>query len=159
MHLFKLILFSLCTLILLSQYAHAESSNKVRVGDVITIILPGEESLNKTFQVNKQGRIILPEVGPLAIAGKTEKQMVAIITISLKSVMQDLSHLQVFISKRQLIINIQGYVNQPGEYIIADTDSVQLALHAAGGLRPGAQLNRLQLRRGDTITTFNYKAF
>lgn len=159
MHLFKLILFSLCTLILLSQYAYAESSNKVRVGDVITIILPGEESLNKTFQVNKQGRIILPEVGPLAIAGKTEKQMVAIITISLKSVMQDLSHLQVFISKRQLIINIQGYVNQPGEYIIADTDSVQLALHAAGGLRPGAQLNRLQLRRGDTITTFNYKAF
>lgn len=58
MHLFKLILFSLCTLILLSQYAYAESSNKVRVGDVITIILPGEESLNKTFQVNKQGRII-----------------------------------------------------------------------------------------------------
>ncbi len=79
--------------------------------------------------------------------------------MSLKTVMQDLNHLRVFISKRQLIINIQGYVNQPGEYIIADTDSVQLALYAAGGLRPGAQLNRLQLRRGDTITTFNYKSF
>ncbi|KJG56588.1 sugar ABC transporter substrate-binding protein [Photobacterium kishitanii] len=159
MRLFRLIIFSCYYLLLTGHFAYAESENTVRVGDIITIILPGEESLNTTFQVDKQGQVTLPEIGPLTVAGKTEQQMVTIITMSLKTVMQDLNHLRVFISKRQLIINIQGYVNQPGEYIIADTDSVQLALYAAGGLRPGAQLNRLQLRRGDTITTFNYKSF
>ncbi|KJG11534.1 sugar ABC transporter substrate-binding protein [Photobacterium kishitanii] len=159
MRLFRLIIFSCYYLLLTGHFAYAESENTVRVGDIITIILPGEESLNATFQVDKQGQVTLPEIGPLTVAGKTEQQMVTIITMSLKTVMQDLNHLRVFISKRQLIINIQGYVNQPGEYIIADTDSVQLALYAAGGLRPGAQLNRLQLRRGDTITTFNYKSF
>ncbi len=136
-----------------------ETNNHVRVGDVISIMLPGEDSLNKDFQVDKQGRVILPEVGPIFVAGKTEAQMISSITLSLKTILQDLTNLQVFISKRQLIINIQGYVKQPGEYTLTDGDSVQLALYAAGGLRSGAQLNRLQLRRADRVTTFNYKSF
>ncbi len=34
-----------------------------------------------------------------------------------------------------------------------------MALYAAGGLRPGAQLDRFQLRRGEKVTTFDYKKF
>ncbi len=143
----------------ISMVHSKDKNNTVRVGDVITIMLPGEDSLNKDFQVDKQGRVILPEVGPLFVAGKTEAQMVSSVTLSLKTILQDLRNLQVFISKRQLIVNIQGYVKQPGEYTLSDGDSVQLALYAAGGLRSGAQLNRLQLRRSDKVTTFNYKAF
>ena len=158
MRIFQMILFIL-TLSISPLTVANETNNNVRVGDVISIMLPGEDSLNKDFQVDKQGRVILPEVGPIFVAGKTEAQMVSNITLSLKTILQDLTNLQVFISKRQLIINIQGYVKQPGEYTLADGDSVQLALYAAGGLRSGAQLNRLQLRRADKITTFNYKAF
>ena len=161
MRIFHILLIT----ILFSSISVVQSKNTnnfgdaVRVGDVITIMLPGEESLNKEFQVDKQGRVILPEVGPIFVAGKTEAQMASSITLSLKTILQDLRNLQVFISKRQLIINIQGYVKQPGEYTLSDGDSVQLALYAAGGLRSGAQLNRLQLRRSNKVTTFNYKAF
>ena len=158
MRIFQIVLFIL-TLNTSLLAASNETNNHVRVGDVISIMLPGEDTLNKDFQVDKQGRVILPEVGPIFVAGKTEAQMVSSITLSLKTILQDLTNLQVFISKRQLIINIQGYVKQPGEYTLADGDSVQLALYAAGGLRSGAQLNRLQLRRSDKVTTFNYKAF
>lgn len=152
--LFITILFSS-----ISMVYSKDTEKTIRVGDVITIMLPGEESLNKDFQVDKQGRVILPEIGPLFVSGKTEAQMVSSVTLSLKTILQDLRNLQVFVSKRQLIINIQGYVKQPGEYTLSDGDSVQLALYAAGGLRSGAQLNRLQLRRSDKVTTFNYKAF
>lgn len=158
MRIFQIVLFIL-TLNTSLLAAANETNNHVRVGDVISIMLPGEDSLNKDFQVDKQGRVILPEVGPIFVAGKTEAQMVSSITLSLQTILQDLTNLQIFISKRQLIINIQGYVKQPGEYTLADGDSVQLALYAAGGLRSGAQLNRLQLRRADKVTTFNYKAF
>ncbi|MDD9175214.1 SLBB domain-containing protein [Aliivibrio sp. S2TY2] len=158
MRIFQIVLFILTLNTSLLAVSN-ETNNHVRVGDVISIMLPGEDTLNKDFQVDKQGRVILPEVGPIFVAGKTEAQMVSSITLSLKTILQDLTNLQVFISKRQLIINIQGYVKQPGEYTLADGDSVQLALYAAGGLRSGAQLNRLQLRRADKITTFNYKAF
>ncbi|MDD9155107.1 SLBB domain-containing protein [Aliivibrio sp. S4TY2] len=158
MRIFQIILFILTLSTSFLTVAN-EANNNVRVGDVISIMLPGEDSLNKEFQVDKQGRVILPEVGPIFVAGKTEAQMVSSITLSLKTILQDLTNLQVFVSKRQLIINIQGYVKQPGEYTLVDGDSVQLALYAAGGLRSGAQLNRLQLRRADKVTTFNYKAF
>ncbi|RYU71902.1 sugar ABC transporter substrate-binding protein [Aliivibrio finisterrensis] len=158
MRIFQIVLF-IFTLNTSLLAVSNETNNHVRVGDVISIMLPGEDTLNKDFQVDKQGRVILPEVGPIFVAGKTEAQMVSSITLSLKTILQDLTNLQVFISKRQLIINIQGYVKQPGEYTLADGDSVQLALYAAGGLRSGAQLNRLQLRRADKVTTFNYKAF
>ncbi|GAM66244.1 periplasmic protein sypC [Vibrio sp. JCM 19236] len=39
------------------------------------------------------------------------------------------------------------------------TATVQMALYAAGGLRPGAQLNKLKLRRNGMSQEFNYKAF
>ncbi|MUK41590.1 sugar ABC transporter substrate-binding protein [Aliivibrio fischeri] len=152
----------LLIIVMLSPFSISQANEKkdvVRVGDIISIMLPGEDSLNKGFQVDKQGRLILPEIGPISVVGKTEAQMVSTVTLNLKTILQDLTNLQVFISKRQLIVNIQGYVKQPGEYTLSDGDSVQLALYAAGGLRSGAQLNRLQLRRSNKVTTFNYKAF
>lgn len=152
----------LLIIVILSPLSVSQAKEKkdvVRVGDIISIMLPGEDSLNKGFQVDKQGRLILPEIGPISVVGKTEAQMVSTVTLNLKTILQDLTNLQVFISKRQLIVNIQGYVKQPGEYTLSDGDSVQLALYAAGGLRSGAQLNRLQLRRSNKVTTFNYKAF
>ncbi len=63
MRLFRLIIFSCYYLLLTGHFAYAESENTVRVGDIITIILPGEESLNTTFQVDKQGQVTLPEIG------------------------------------------------------------------------------------------------
>ncbi|MUL17162.1 SLBB domain-containing protein [Aliivibrio fischeri] len=152
----------LLIIVMLSPLSVSQAKEKkdvVRVGDIISIMLPGEDSLNKGFQVDKQGRLILPEIGPISVVGKTEAQMVSTVKLNLKTILQDLTNLQVFISKRQLIVNIQGYVKQPGEYTLSDGDSVQLALYAAGGLRSGAQLNRLQLRRSNKVTTFNYKAF
>ena len=34
-----------------------------------------------------------------------------------------------------------------------------MALHAAGGLRTGAQLNKMRLTRGDKTFIFNYKQY
>ena len=61
--------------------------------------------------------------------------------------------------KRQLLVRVQGYVEQPGEFTLPADSSVQMALHAAGGLRAGAQLDRLQLVRDRHTREFNYKAY
>lgn len=54
---------------------------------------------------------------------------------------------------------MQGYVNEPGEFILPANASVQMALHAAGGLRAGAQLNKMQLKNTQSINVFNYKHY
>ncbi|WP_252030804.1 SLBB domain-containing protein [Vibrio sp. SCSIO 43135] len=131
----------------------------VQVGDLIQVNLPGESTLNRGFQVDKRGRINLPEIGPLFVAGYDEEQLEVNVIRALKTVFRDLSNASVFIAEQQILISVQGYVKKPGEYTLPNSADVQMALHAAGGLRSGAQLNNMLLKRGGEKTNFNYKAF
>ncbi len=132
---------------------------KVQRGDLIQISLPGEDSLKEPFAVDRQGRIILPEVGAVLVAGKSMKEIDALITDKLGSVFLDLDNLIIYLHKKQLMISVRGYVNQPGEFTLQADASIQLALYAAGGLRTGAQLDRMQLIRNNTTQVFNYKQY
>ncbi|OEE67365.1 sugar ABC transporter substrate-binding protein [Enterovibrio norvegicus FF-33] len=152
--LLTFILFSMLSVI----SAHADEY-QAQIGDQIAIMLPGEVTLNQEFQIDRQGRLTLPEVGMIEAAGMTETELSAAVQETLGSVIRDLSSLQVFVSKRQLLVTIQGYVAEPGEFTLKDNASIQMALYAAGGLRPGAQLDRFQLRRGEEILIFDYKKF
>ncbi|ATF08726.1 Periplasmic protein SypC involved in polysaccharide export [Candidatus Enterovibrio altilux] len=132
---------------------------RVNIGDQIAVLLPGEANLNKEFQVDRQGRITLPEVGMIQVLGMTETALLGAVKEMLSVVFRDLSPLKVFVSKRQLLIIIQGYVAEPGEFILKQNASIQMALYTAGGLRTGAQLDRFQLRRNGEIIIFDYKKF
>jgi protein involved in polysaccharide export with SLBB domain len=135
------------------------SANSVQIGDSVQINLPGEASLNRAFQVDKTGRIELPEVGPIYVAGYKDDQLDKAVREQLSQVYRDLNTLRVFVAKRQILISVQGYVQNPGEYTLADNATVQMAIYAAGGLRAGAQLDRLQLKRAGEVKLFNYKQF
>ena len=137
----------------------AAADQEIQVGDLIYISLPGEGSFNKDFGVDRQGRIKLPEVGFMDVAGMTEAELQTAVQGKLSAAFRDLASLEVTVSERRLLINIQGYVRKPGELTLPANASVQVALHNAGGLRPGAQLNRLQLRRGNKSEVFDYKQF
>ncbi|MCC4796674.1 sugar ABC transporter substrate-binding protein [Enterovibrio norvegicus] len=132
---------------------------RAQIGDQIAIMLPGEVTLNKEFQIDRQGRLTLPEVGMVQALGKTEPELAEAVKETLSTVFRDLSSLQVFVSKRQLLVTIQGYVEDPGEFTLKQNASIQMALYAAGGLRTGAQLDRFQLRRNGEVLTFDYKKF
>ncbi len=132
---------------------------QVQVGDLIQVSLPGEKSLTDPFEVDLQGRILLPEIGAIGVVEMTETEMTRKVTTQLARVFRDLTALKVYVAKRQLRISVQGYVRQPGEFILPATGSVQMALHAAGGLRNGAQLNRMQLIDEDRIEIFDYKNY
>lgn len=145
-------------IVLFIHTTHA-SEEQVQIGDLIQVNLPGEPTLNKGFQVDKKGRVHLPEIGPLYVAGYNESQLKTVVSQSLNSVFRDLSSLSVFIAEQQVLISVQGYVNSPGEYTLAKTSDIQMVLHAAGGLRSGAQLDKMQLKRAGKKILFNYKAF
>ncbi len=73
----------------------AAEDDVVKVGDLVQINLPGEASLNKGFQVDKRGRISLPEIGPVFVAGYNEKQLQDVIIENLKSVYRDVNNARV----------------------------------------------------------------
>jgi protein involved in polysaccharide export with SLBB domain len=154
----KLLLFIF--LLLLPFIAHSESDQyKVQKGDLLQIFLPGEKAFSAPFAVDRQGRIILPEIGALQVSALSVVEIQALLTHQLAKAFLDLQNLKVYLLQKRLIISVRGYVKNPGEFTLQSDASVQLAIHAAGGLRTGAQLDRLQLIRGKQDRIFNYKKY
>ncbi|ANO34685.1 SLBB domain-containing protein [Vibrio breoganii] len=146
-------------LILMVSISFSVFAKPVQIGDLVQVNLPGEASLNKGFQVDKSGRISLPEVGPTYVAGYEEDQLQKVVKDALSKVFRDLSNASIYVAERQILLSIQGYVRSPGEYTLPESSTVQMALYAAGGIRPGAQLNKLHIKRGSETKEFNYKKF
>ena len=133
---------------------------RIHIGDEIHIALPGEESLNRGFTVDKQGQILLLEVGVLQVAGLTLPQLQHQVLTALSRVFKDLNGAKVYLAQKQKLVFVLGYVHNPGEVLLPGDADIQMALKAAGGLRAGAQLDQLQLRRQDSPTRrFNYKQY
>lgn len=159
MRILKAITTLLMLCLITINTARAAEDDVVKVGDLVQINLPGEASLNKGFQVDKRGRINLPEIGPVFVAGYNETQLQNVITDNLKTVFRDVSNARVFIKQQQLLISVQGYVVKPGEYTLPSGSNIQMFLYEAGGLRAGAQLDKIIVKRGNKNIEFDYKRF
>ena len=128
-------------------------------GDVLYISLPGEETLNRTFKIDRLGRIELPEVGEVEVSDRPVAEVESALRRSLSNVFRDLEQFEVTLKERRKLITVLGYVNEPGMVDLPGDASVQEAITAAGGLVPGAQLDRLQLRRDGQRTVFDFKKY
>ncbi|WP_252006527.1 SLBB domain-containing protein [Ferrimonas sp. SCSIO 43195] len=136
-----------------------DSARELQPGDAVVIIMPGEVDFEQPFTLDKLGKIRLPEVGKVNLRGKTLAQARSAIQLALSTVYLNLDQFDVELSQRQLLIRVLGYVQAPGEVLLPADGNVQMAIQAAGGLRPGAQLDKLQVRRGEQRLSFDYKAY
>lgn len=147
---------------LLTGRAHAvelKGIETLRIGDTIAIRVPGEQTLSADFKIDRQGQVILPEVGGVVLAGLSLPDAETRVRIALEKVYRDLDRLSVSLKERKLLVTVLGYVKSPGPVEIPGEATVQMAISAAGGLNQGAQLDRFQLRRGGKETPFDYKKY
>ncbi len=148
---------------LICSIALAQDGYTTQVGDIIRISLPGEDSFKSNFTIDRQGKIDIPELGRVELIGLNETQMQEKIKTQLNPLYQDLLNLKVYVYQRKLVLNVLGYVNAPGEINLPAGSTIQHALQAAGGLKTGAQLDKIQLRRKSHDKTetliFNYKYY
>lgn len=131
----------------------------LRIGDILTVSLPGEAALSKDFQIDRKGRVTLPEVGAIALAGKSPAEAERIVRERLGKAFRDLDRLTVVLKERRLLVSVLGYVKTPGPVELPGEATVQMAINAAGGLSQGAQLDRVQVRRGKQSVSFDYKKY
>lgn len=140
--------------------SHDNSSEyRLQSGDKIRIYLPGENAFDNEFEVDAKGSIMVPEIGRVQLVGLRQSELSDYLRARLSEVFVDLSNLQVSIAEKRLLITVSGYVQSPGEYNLPANANVQTVLHAAGGLRPGAQLDKLRVKRYGQDYLFNYKAY
>ncbi len=139
--------------------AAAFQSGPLRSGDVLKVVLPGEAAFETPFQIDAAGVIFLPEVGPMAVAGASLDEARSLIRTELERIYKDLSRFDLRLVERRLLLQVLGFVRQPGAIDLGDGANVQTAIEAAGGVRQGAQLDKFQLRRGEEIIRFDYKKY
>lgn len=120
-------------------------------GDGISIDLWGGVSRRFYRAVDREGRVSLPEVGPLLVAGKSLGDVQQSVQRTLRTQFRDISA-DVSLSKlRTVRVYIVGDVVKPGAYDVSSLSTPLNALFAAGGPTGRGSLRILKHYRGNKL--------
>jgi polysaccharide biosynthesis/export protein len=120
-------------------------------GDGLAIDLWGGFSQRFVRTVDREGRIALPEAGPLLVSGRTLADVQQAVQQALRSQYQDASA-DVSLSKlRTIRVYVVGEVAEPGAYDISSLSTPLNALFAAGGITQRGSLRALKHYRGKQL--------
>ncbi|WP_084608102.1 SLBB domain-containing protein [Nisaea denitrificans] len=146
-------------LLIVAFSATAEAEGLLGPGDVLSLSLPGEEGVTGAFPLDDQSRVILPEIGHVNLLGLSIEQAKTKLSEALSKVYRNTESFDATLKEHRKLVTVLGYVRQPGTVDLSGDAGVQEAVTAAGGLVPGAQLDRMQLRRDGRNETFNFKKY
>jgi protein involved in polysaccharide export with SLBB domain len=120
-------------------------------GDGLSIDLWGGVSQRFTRTVDREGRVSLPEAGPLLVSGKTLAEIQQSLEHTLQSQFHDESA-DVSLSRlRTIRIYEVGDVKNPGAYDISSLSTPLNALFAAGGPTDSGSMRIVKHYRGDQL--------
>jgi protein involved in polysaccharide export with SLBB domain len=117
-------------------------------GDSLAIDLWGGISTKLVRIVDRQGRVTLPEAGPLLVSGRSLGEVQQAVQAAIGTEYRDTSA-DVSVSRlRTVRVYVVGEVEEPGAYDISSLSTSLNALVAAGGATPRASLRSLKHMRG-----------
>ena len=120
-------------------------------GDGLAIDLWGGVSQRITRTVDRQGRISLPESGPIPVSGHTLGEVQQTVQKVLRANFRDVSA-DVSLSRlRSVRVYVVGDVAQPGAYDISSLSTPLNALFAAGGVSDHGSLRSIKHYRGNKL--------
>jgi polysaccharide export outer membrane protein len=127
----------------------APESKKIKVGDVVEIMVYGQEALTRVVKVTQEGTINFPFLENIPVDGLTLDELRDIITVQLSKYSLDKKPIVTlnFLNSYLIYVTILGQVQKPGSYRISQNSSIQGAISEAGGPIPGAKLAKVQLIR------------
>lgn len=101
-------------------------------GDVLRVLVYGEESLSKTFRVDDAGNVSLPLVGPVRVRGATTDVAAARISAALADGFMRSPNVSVEVEQYRPFF-IQGEVKTGGQFTYVYGMTVRAAISTAGG--------------------------
>jgi protein involved in polysaccharide export with SLBB domain len=120
-------------------------------GDELVLVLWGGISREMRLDVDRDGRIALPEIGTILLSGKTLGDAREIVQKALatqyRNIHSDLSLARI----RTVHIYVVGDVARPGAYDISALSTVLNAIAAAGGPTERGSLRRIRHYRGNDL--------
>ncbi|MCP4498542.1 MAG: hypothetical protein GY822_01060 [Deltaproteobacteria bacterium] len=148
------------TLLLFSNLGSAQQNgfefsnpdlHRLQLGDKITVTLEHTSLNGKTLSVDSLGMLRLGIYGNVIVEGFTLKEATSAVRNQLSDLVRSTDGLRLELSQKGKLVSIAGMVKNPGPLVVESEVSVWQAIQLVGGPLEGADLSRLELRRGKTV--------
>jgi polysaccharide biosynthesis/export protein len=120
-------------------------------GDSLSIDLWGGVSQRLLRTVDREGRLALPESGPVLVSGRTLGEVQETVQRTLRTQYRDVSADVSLLRLRSVRVYVVGDVSSPGAYDVSSLSTPLNALFAAGGVTTQGSLRRLLHYRGKQL--------
>ncbi|MBE0564655.1 MAG: polysaccharide biosynthesis/export family protein [Krumholzibacteria bacterium] len=143
----------LALVLLLQQPAAAlaqatDAGQRLKGGDQIVLIVPSRPDLDQSLTLDAGGRVSIPQVGEVALAGLTVAEAQEILRQRLRVFYPKVTAVEVDLqSASQMRLYVIGEVRSSGHYDFAVPPGAWDLLRAAGGPSEGADLSRARVVR------------
>ena len=138
------------------------ASYKINPGDSINLRMWGAYQYSGTLNVDPQGNIFIPNVGPITVAGVSNGSLQSFIESQIRKVY--VANVGVYAALEQaqpVKVLVTGFVNQPGNYGGLANDTAVAYLDRAGGVdvERGSYIDIQILRHGIPVQTVDLYDF
>lgn len=131
----------------------------VQVGDEVTVTLWGSVDAEWRLRVDRAGRISLPRVGPLPVAGAEAGSLEALLRARFERVFRGFELSAAVTEVGPARIQFSGFVERPGAYVVPGLSTISNALALAQGPAAGGSYRRIRLlRNGAEVVVFDLYA-
>ncbi len=123
-----------------------QNNYTLSAGDTLRVILRGQVNLRQDIIVNNQGQLIVEDLPPLLVSGKT----INAVQDTLREEIKSLHNTEIYVSLaaiRQIGVLVVGNVNKPGRKNMTGFHTTLDAIIAAGGVQKNGSLRQIKLIR------------
>lgn len=123
----------------------------VSPGDEILVIMWGSVDADLRLTVDRAGRIAIPRVGTVQVAGLRHIELRDVIA---RRVAQVFRNFEISVSLgrlRGIRVFVTGQVQRPGAHYVSSLSTVVTALMRAGGPSAAGTFRRIEIRRGPSL--------
>lgn len=134
-----------------SSFSGINPSYRVSQGDTLLLQIWGGIDYQSETQVDPQGNIFVPKVGPIKVIGVSNKELNNVVLKAVKRVYK--SNVEAYVtllSSQKVKVFLSGLVNKPGLYEGQSADSLLKFIDQAGGIRRDiGSLRNIALKRAN----------
>ncbi|MGB2742311.1 MAG: SLBB domain-containing protein [Cognaticolwellia sp.] len=124
------------------------------VGDQLSIQIYGKESADYVLPISREGKVLIPNVGPVKIAGLAFSEMKSFLVDKIQQRIIGVNVVVSLAELRSMRVFVLGEAYKPGPYTLSSLSSVTHAIFAAGGVSDIGSLRNIAIKRaGKTVQT------
>lgn len=136
-----------------TTHAPVPSNYIIGIGDNIRVQLFGQEDRSHDLIVDREGKVVIPRIGEITVAGITYAAMQELIKHNVRQRLIGYSAAVSMGELRSIQIFVVGEAYRPGAYTVSSLSTLSQALYVAGGVSDIASLRSIQLMRGGELHT------